>query len=143
MKDFQAATERQDQSVSPCALSKEELEQHLRARAWKDDAFRQEFLADPTSVLERDYAQYFPEGKIPSELSIKVVEEEEQSIYFVLPPKSSDQLLEIDNLNDEELLEVNGGITWDCSARATCPSPTFCPCDDLRSIRKLGSKFRV
>jgi hypothetical protein len=107
-----------------------------------EHTIRQEFLANPKAVLERDYAQYFPEGKIPSKLSIKTIEEDEQSIYFVLPPKSSDQLLEIDNLNDEELLEVNGGITYGCSARATCPAPTFCPCDkDLRSLQKLGPKF--
>jgi hypothetical protein len=66
----------QNASETPqAAPSRAELEQHLRARAWKDDAFRQEFLANPKAVLERDYATWFPEGKIPSELSIKVVEE--------------------------------------------------------------------
>jgi hypothetical protein len=93
------------------ALSREELEQHLRARAWKDDAFRQEFLTNPQAVLERDYAQYFPEGQIPSGLSIKVIEEDEQAICFVLPSKlSDDQLPELENISDEEILaSVAGG----------------------------------
>jgi hypothetical protein len=91
--------------------SKEELEQDLRARAWKDDAFRQEFLTNPKAVLERDYAQWFPEGKIPSELSIKVIEEEEQTIYFVLPPKAAGDHSEIDEIDDQDLFDVSGGTT--------------------------------
>src|SRR5690348_17400001 len=84
---------------------REELEQHIRARAWKDDAFRQEFLANPKAVLERDYAQSFPEGQIPSELSIKVIEEEEQTLCFVLPHTLPDsQLSELERIDDEELL---------------------------------------
>jgi hypothetical protein len=112
--------EQQDQATSVAsqtAPSREELEQHLRARAWKDDAFRQEFMANPKAVLERDYAQYFPKGQLPSELSIKVIEEEEQAICFVLPPKfSDDQLSKLENINDEELLgsAVGGTATGDC-----------------------------
>src|SRR5689334_9186733 len=91
--------------ASQCAPSREELEQHIRVRAWKDDTFRQEFLASPKTVLERDYARYFPEGQIPSQLSIKVIEEEEQALCFVLPPKlSDDQLSGLENIDDEELL---------------------------------------
>jgi hypothetical protein len=96
--------------TSQSAPSREELEQHLRTRAWKDDAFRQEFLTNPKAVLQRDYAQSFPEGQIPSQLSIKVIEEEEQALCFVLPPKlSDDQLSELEIMGDEELIEVLGG----------------------------------
>jgi hypothetical protein len=120
------------------ALSREELEQHLRARAWKDDAFRQEFLTNPQAVLERDYAQYFPEGQIPSGLSIKVIEEDEQAICFVLPPKlSGDQISELENIDDEELLNtsVTGGAppTVTCTCNSLCTLPIFCS----RIIRKL------
>jgi hypothetical protein len=96
--------------ASQATLSREELEQHLRARAWKDEAFRQEFLANPKAVLKRDYAQYFPERKLPSDLSIKVIEEEEQTLCFVLPLKfSADQLSELECIDDEEILGVPVG----------------------------------
>jgi hypothetical protein len=105
------------------ALPRIELEQHLRARAWKDDAFRQEFMTNPKAVLQHDYTQYFPDGQIPSELSIKVIEEKEQTICFVLPPKLSDkQLSKLEDLDDESLLSVSGGCT---SAFSFCI--TACP----------------
>jgi hypothetical protein len=113
------------------ALSREELEQHVRVRAWKDDAFRQEFLAHPKAVLERDYAQSFPEGKIPSELSIKVVEENEQDMCFVLPPREPDALSGRDMLEEEDLLEVVGGgptgnPPWCNTVVITCPGGRWC-----------------
>jgi hypothetical protein len=99
--------------------SREELEQHLRARAWKDDTFRQELLAEPKAVLQRDFAAWFPDGIIPSDLSIKVVEEDEQGICFVLPPKTSDVFPDID---DGELVDVSGGkTTVGCTRSHTCP----------------------
>jgi hypothetical protein len=72
-------------------------------------------------VLERDYAQWFPEGKLPSELSIKVIEEEAQSICFVLPSRlSGDRLPEMEDLGEEELEVVSGGIfTVRCSILPT------------------------
>jgi hypothetical protein len=97
-------------SASKTESSREKLEQYLRARAWKDNAFRQEFQTNPKAVLERDYAHYFPDGKIPSELFIKVIEEDEQTIYFVLPFHfSDDQSLDLDIINDEEFLGISGG----------------------------------
>src|SRR5690348_1891785 len=114
--------------------SREELEQHLRARAWKDDAFRQEFQADPKGVLQRDYAQWFPKGNIPSELSIKVIEEEEQSLYFVLPPKSPDNLSEIDKVDEEELLGLSEVVGAGPHGSWTCGYSTMDICC-LREIR--------
>jgi hypothetical protein len=119
--------EKQDEVLSGVpqkAPSREELEMHLRARAWKDDTFRQEFLTNPKAVLQRDYAQYFPEGQIPSELSIKVIEEGEQALCFVLPPRlSDDQLSNLEGLSNEELLAISGGtvLTQHCPTIAlTC-----------------------
>jgi hypothetical protein len=101
--------------------SREELEQHLRARTWKDDAFRQEFLANPKAVLERDYAQYFPEGKIPSGFSIQVIEEEEQAICFVLPSKSDDDHFpKVESIEDEDILDVSGGAYSDWCTKDRC-----------------------
>ncbi len=116
-------------SPSQDGASREELEQYLRARAWKDDTFRQELLADPKAVLQRDCAAWFPDGIIPSELSIKVIEEEEQSICFVLPPKATDAPHGLGVIDDEELYAVSGGGTqrtceancsWACTHYDTC-----------------------
>jgi hypothetical protein len=118
-----------DQRSAP---SRAELEQHLRARAWKDDAYRQEFLAHPKAVLERDYAAWFPGGKFPSELSIKVIEEEEQTLCFVLPPKTPGALLGIGDLDEEEVLAVAGGVTigsvcpTEGCTRANCTGKSYC-----------------
>jgi hypothetical protein len=134
--------EEQDQNASDVPQtvpSREELEQHLRTRAWKDDAFRQEFLAHPETILERDYARYFPEGQIPSELSIKAIEEDEQSICFVLPPKCSDnQPPDV----DEELLDKSkgAGYTGTCgTACGTCYVTCHwtCGCSKLGLVRRL------
>jgi hypothetical protein len=119
--------EKQDttvQDIQQATFSREELEQHLRTRAWKDDAFRQEFLAHPKVVLQREFAAWFPEGKIPSELTIKVVEEEEQSICFVLPTKTpEDVLLNTEVLEESELSAISGGgytELWTCRTACTC-----------------------
>lgn len=123
--------------TSQNAPSRVELEQHLRARAWKDDAFRQEFLTNPKAVLERDYAQYFSEGKIPSELSINVIEEEEQTICFILPSRlSDDQISDLKSLDEEELSEVGGmsGSVFCVPKTITCKCTPSCK-DLVRSFR--------
>jgi hypothetical protein len=123
------------QDIQQSAISKEELEQHLRARAWKDDTFRQELLANPKAVLQRDFAAWFPEGKIPSELTIKVVEEEEQSICFVLPTQGpKDGLSDPEALDDDELQAVVGAATQKWQTCITCPIVNTCRCD-LRGLK--------
>jgi hypothetical protein len=120
---------RQDEEASGApqgVLSREELELHVRARAWKDEAFRQEFLINPKTVLERDYTAWFPEGNIPAELSIKVIEEEEQTLCFVLSPKAPDHLSEINELDEDEALVVSGGIHTNpltCYTMLPCITP--------------------
>jgi hypothetical protein len=139
---------RQDEVVSggpQRAPSREELEQHLRTRVYKDEVFRQEFQANPKAVLERDYAQWFPYGKIPSELSIKVITEEEQTLCFVLPSKRLDDLSKIDELDNEDALsEIAGGIvqtglacSYGCSIATRCAM-----CNDLRRTAKIIKKIK-
>jgi hypothetical protein len=93
----------QDQALPP----RVELEQLLRTRAHKDEAFRHELMTNPRAVLERDYADYFPGGKVPDGKIIKVTEEDEQTFHLVLPPKPSDILSDI---SAEVLESVQGGV---------------------------------
>jgi hypothetical protein len=125
------------------ALSRQGLEQHLRARAWKDDAFRQELLAHPQAVLERDYAVWSPKGGNFSNLSIKVIEEDEQTLCLVLPPKASDALLEMEDLDENELSLVEGagstGGTTGCPPCLCNTISTNCHSDCI--CKNIGSSI--
>jgi hypothetical protein len=154
-KKQKSSSTRQDESgsVDPqAAPSRADLEQHLRARAWKDEAFRQELLANPQAVLERDYATWFPKGEIPSNLSFKIIEEEEQTLCFVLPHKTPDALLGMEDLDEKDLSLVGGGwgkktkiSTCGCTNYCTqgsacmCHTPTNCKVGDIGEtiLRKL------
>jgi hypothetical protein len=142
--------EEQDQNVSGASQgtpSRAELEQSLRARAWKDKAFRQKLLASPRTVLERDYAAYFPGGKIPSDLSIKIVEEEEQALCFVLPPRVPDALLGMEDLDEEDVSAVAGGKTNFCPTsnctRIRCTIKSYCHYCNDNVISELTGKIKI
>ena len=87
-------------------LSRAGVEHELRTRAYKDDAFRQALQEDPQAVLEREYPQWFPNGKIPDGLSIKVIEDEEQTMNLVLLPRKSSTT---STLAEEDLASIQGG----------------------------------
>ncbi|MEH2072561.1 MAG: NHLP leader peptide family RiPP precursor [Nostoc sp.] len=77
-----------------------EIESDLIARAWKDEAFKQELIRNPKAVFARESGQ-----KIPENIEIKVVEETGNTLYLVLP--KSPQVSE--ELSDEALEAVAGG----------------------------------
>src|SRR5262245_27929848 len=62
-----------------------DLEAHLIARAWEDDAFRQELLSSPKAVLARELAQLQPGATLPDGVEVRVVEETPSTHYLVLP----------------------------------------------------------
>jgi len=64
-----------------------DLEAHLIARAWEDDAFRQELLSSPKAVLARELAQLQPGATLPDGVEVRVVEETPATHYLVLPAK--------------------------------------------------------
>jgi hypothetical protein len=106
-----------------------EVEQDVRERAWKSEFFEEEFRTNPKAVLERDYGHLFPGGKIPPELSIKVVEEEEQSMCFVLHTKGHQDILpdkkaiddeSLSNSMDREHRTWNWGTCYTCHRALTC-----------------------
>ena len=77
------------------------MESLIVARAWKDDAFRAEFTADPRATIER-----YSGEKLPDELRIVALAEDDRTIHFVIPPKPANA----DELSDEDLEKVAGGI---------------------------------
>ena len=85
------------------ALSRSEMEALIVQRAWKDDAFRDEFVADPKATIEKYSGQ-----KLPAELKIVALAEDDKTIHFVIPPKPANA----DELSDEDLEKVAGGIDF-------------------------------
>ena len=82
-------------------LSRQEMEALIVQRAWKDEAFRAEFLADAKGTIEKYSGQ-----KLPAELNIVALAEDEKSIHFVIPQKPANA----SELTDDELEKVAGGI---------------------------------
>jgi hypothetical protein len=75
------------EKTMPVCIHKDSLRDELIYRSWKDEAFRQELLANPVEVLEREYPEAFPDGKVPANLSIKVIAEEKDTLCIVLPQR--------------------------------------------------------
>ncbi len=82
--------------------SRRDIEAHIISKAWKDAAYKQELLANPKTVLEREIGT-----QLSKEVSIKVLEENSTSLNFVLPmcPHTENQ-----ELSGEELEAVAGGV---------------------------------
>ena len=82
-------------------LSRQEMEALIVQRAWKDEAFRAEFLADAKGTIEKYSGQ-----KLPTELKVVALAEDDKTIHFVIPPKPANA----DELSDEDLEKVAVGV---------------------------------
>jgi hypothetical protein len=80
-------------------LSRADIEAELRMRAHKDKDFRHQLLTDSHTTLQQHYPQWFLNGKIPEEISIKVIEEDQQTLFIVLPQQQDDQITEVDEMD--------------------------------------------
>jgi hypothetical protein len=86
-------------------LTRHDLEARLVKRCWQDEAFRQEFTADPVGTAVK-YLEV-PAASLPN---IVVHEEPAGSWHIVLPAKPSDS----GELSEEDLEKVAGGSTPAC-----------------------------
>ena len=91
-------------SLNALPFLSEEMERMLRLRAWKDEIFREALIADPKGVIQRLFPQSFPDGKVPEELTIKVIEEDPGTCHIVLPFLSDE--ISIAEIPEEEHLEL-------------------------------------
>ena len=78
-----------------------DIEAKLIAKAIEDTDFRKALLDDPKAAIEKEFNSSVPEG-----LSIKVVEEEPNTLTLMLPQQIAG---EGDTLSDEQLEAVSGG----------------------------------
>ena len=83
------------------AMSRREMDALIIQRAWKDEAFRAAFMADPTALSDK-----YPVQKLPAEINLVALAEDDKTIHFVIPPKPANA----DQLSDEDLEKVAGGI---------------------------------
>jgi Nitrile hydratase, alpha chain len=82
--------------------SRAEMERKLIERSLQDEEFRQRLLADPKGTIEHDLGPRLPES-----IEVRVVEENADTIYLVLP--SASPTAQGGELSDQELDAVSGG----------------------------------
>ncbi len=82
--------------------TRQDIEAHIIAQAWKDEAYKQELLTNPKAVIGREFSVLLPEG-----MTVQVLEENPNNLYFVLPTRPD---LSAAELSDEQLEAVAGGI---------------------------------
>ena len=85
--------------------TRKELEINLITRALKHEDFRQELVANPKAVVEKELG-----SKLPDDLEIKVLEETEDTLYMVLPCNPYEGI-------SEEDLKTLVGMTYEDVAR--------------------------
>ena len=96
----------------------------VMARAWADEDFKAELLANPTAVL-RDNGLAIPDG-----LEVRLFENTESVVYLPMLPKPSEEL------SDEQLAQVSGGTT---AGSAGTASSFFCVSSSLSSLASAGT----
>lgn len=83
--------------------TRKEIEAHIIAQAWKDEAYKQELLSNSKAVIEREFGVQLPAG-----MNVRVMEEDSTNLYFVLPARPN---LSNAELSEEQLETVAGGAT--------------------------------
>ncbi len=83
-------------------IQRHQLEQQLIEKAMKDESFRKQLIENPGAAIEAETGM-----KIPETVNIKVLEEDPQTVYLVLPQLPS-QNGEIE-LSEADLQRVAGG----------------------------------
>jgi hypothetical protein len=91
------------QALDEALTKRSEFEHRLIIKAWEDEAFRQELLANPKAVYTRE-----AERELPEDLQIEIVDEPPGVIKLVLPPNPVPANVD-EQLTEEELEAVAGG----------------------------------
>lgn len=95
--------------------TRKDIETQLIAKAWKDEAYKQQLLNNSKAVIEQEFGV-----QLPDEVNVQVLEENPTSLYFVLPMRPD---LSRSELSEEQLEAIAGGtsptaISWTAAAAA-------------------------
>jgi len=74
-------------------MTPEEMEKKMGqivAKAWSDDEFKKRLISNPKEV-GKEFGMNLPDG-----IEVKVVENTDKVFHFVLPPRPSDELSDVD-----------------------------------------------
>jgi hypothetical protein len=82
-----------------------DLEALLISKAIADEAFKSELISNPKAVIAREIGQELPEG-----VEIEVLEPTPKKLYLVLPLKVESGEMPSDELSNEQLDAVAGGL---------------------------------
>jgi hypothetical protein len=83
--------------------TRRDFEARIVAKAWKDDAFRQQLVSDPKGTLAREMGI----EKLPDNITVRVIEESPTEYVLILPPHPREK--GAGELSDADLAEVAGG----------------------------------
>ena len=80
--------------------TRRELEANLIAKAWQDEAFKQQLLDNPKSAIAEAGIS------LPENIEVEAILETSNKFYLVIPQPPTHQ----EELSDKELESVAGGI---------------------------------
>jgi hypothetical protein len=85
------------------ATGRAEMERRLIEKGLEDESFRQRLLEDPKATVEEELGT-----RLPEDVRVVAMEETADTVYLVLPLRSTDAQ-EAGELSDRELEAVAGG----------------------------------
>ncbi|MEH1992175.1 NHLP leader peptide family RiPP precursor [Nostoc sp.] len=89
--------------------TRQDIEAHIIAQAWKDEAYKQELLSNSKAIIEREF-----DVQLPAQVNVRVMQEDSTNLYFVLSARPN---LSNAELSEEQLEAVAGGNTFDFVAQ--------------------------
>jgi hypothetical protein len=110
--------------------TRKDLEVHLITRALKHEGFKQELLANPKAVVEKELGTNFPEG-----IEINVLEETEDTLYMVLPSNPYEGLTESE-------LKASLGLTLEDVAEWVLEQQRIALLDENSSVVVITRSWR-
>lgn len=97
--------------LSSPALTRADVEALIIRKAWTDEGFKADFLADAKGTIERYTGQ-----SLPAALTITAHAEDETTVHIVVPARPA----VADELSDDDLEAISGGVSHDAErARRT------------------------
>ncbi|MBO3458668.1 NHLP leader peptide family RiPP precursor [Aetokthonos hydrillicola Thurmond2011] len=87
--------------------TRKDFEATIIAKAWKDEAYKQELLSNPKAVIEREFGVTFP-----AEVQVNVKVEDPNNLYFVLPTEPNFSNLEVELTHEQLEAAAGGGLVF-------------------------------